>query len=498
MSALTMDTMIENLRTLALAATPGPWIRSDRPTGPFWHISSDYSIGGKRCISGRQAIGSVHAENKKNDPEYAAMFRSNADFIAAANPAAIIDLIAHIDSLTDELALTRSEVGTLRDAADHSAPTDISAQLREYAGNPGYSHNDYADVMRLAADECERFYGGMMAWKQTAKKKDAQFQAELLSATDRIAAAEKAQPVAEQASAALWIDASPGSQWRTEVQLFEDTQLVTLVGATAKFGHFTTPLCVTMRPAVAEQADALSDESGEREKFIAWSETAHRNTDPYTARDFNHGLCAWKAGRAILAARPAAAPSGDEFAWRTVDGKQHDTGRVTRNGGSFFADTARPEDAERIANALNLTARPAAPVQPSLPEGWTVAADGKWIAPAGFVATAYSAPVQPDQQEARDDFALVPRDPDTALNMGWAYLDAARAAEPGRDWAFSHAGYRAMVAAAPSPRPAPADCRNQGGVCDCRSGGSFGGCAIERASTHKHAPADDTEGGSHE
>lgn len=54
-----------------------------------------------------------------------------------------------------------------------SAPTDISAQLREYAGNPGYSHNDYADTMRQAADEIERYYGGMLARKKSAKKSDA-------------------------------------------------------------------------------------------------------------------------------------------------------------------------------------------------------------------------------------------------------------------------------------------------------------------------------------
>lgn len=33
---------------------------------------------------------------------------------------------------------------------------DISKQLREYAANPGYSHNDYADTMLAAAAEIER------------------------------------------------------------------------------------------------------------------------------------------------------------------------------------------------------------------------------------------------------------------------------------------------------------------------------------------------------
>lgn len=55
--------------------------------------------------------------------------------------------------------------------------TEISADLREYAGNPGYSHGDYADTMRKAADEIERYYGGMMNWKRAAEAKDAQFSA---------------------------------------------------------------------------------------------------------------------------------------------------------------------------------------------------------------------------------------------------------------------------------------------------------------------------------
>ena len=55
---------------------------------------------------------------------------------------------------------------------------------------------------------------------------------------------------------------------------------------------------------------------------------------------------------------------------------------------------------------------------------------------------------------------LVPADPIKAIDMGWAYLDAAREAEPGKDWAFSHAGYRAMIAAAPDP--VESACRTDG------------------------------------
>lgn len=41
------------------------------------------------------------------------------------------------------------------------------------------------------------------------------------------------------------------------------------------------------------------------------------------------------------------------YTWESRDGKQHDTGRVMRGGKSFFADTASPQDARLIAEALN-------------------------------------------------------------------------------------------------------------------------------------------------
>ena len=49
-----------------------------------------------------------------------------------------------------------------------------------------------------------------------------------------------------------------------------------------------------------------------------------------------------------------------------------------------------------------------------------------------------------------EGFVLVPADPIKAIDMGWAYLDAAREAEPNKSHSFSHAGYRAMIAAAPN------------------------------------------------
>lgn len=84
---------LDKLEALARAATRGPWRRSDRPNGLFWQISSEYTIGGEPCKSGRQSIGSIHAENKRGAPKYAAMFEANASFVAEFNPATALTLI---------------------------------------------------------------------------------------------------------------------------------------------------------------------------------------------------------------------------------------------------------------------------------------------------------------------------------------------------------------------------------------------------------------------
>ncbi|MCD5994171.1 ead/Ea22-like family protein [Pseudomonas sp. CDFA 602] len=82
---MTVD--IEKLEALARAATQGEWTCSDKHDGRFWHIG---------C--GNQAIGSTHAASKKANPRYAEMFEANAKFIAAANPAAVLSLIAENES----------------------------------------------------------------------------------------------------------------------------------------------------------------------------------------------------------------------------------------------------------------------------------------------------------------------------------------------------------------------------------------------------------------
>lgn len=53
--------------------TPGPWGRSERPDGNWWHIGA-----------GNQAIAAVHAASKTRNKPYASMFEANANLIAAA------------------------------------------------------------------------------------------------------------------------------------------------------------------------------------------------------------------------------------------------------------------------------------------------------------------------------------------------------------------------------------------------------------------------------
>ena len=83
---------LAELERLAESATNGEWTCAKRADGRFWHIAS-----------GNQAIGSTHAASNKANPRYAAMFEANARFIAAANPAVVLSMIAELRALRDQL-----------------------------------------------------------------------------------------------------------------------------------------------------------------------------------------------------------------------------------------------------------------------------------------------------------------------------------------------------------------------------------------------------------
>jgi hypothetical protein len=68
--------------------------------------------------------------------------------------------------------------------------TDISVRLRETADKqPGWKK-----LLCEAADEIERYYGGMLAWKQTAETKDMQFRNEVSERVNERIADGQAQP----------------------------------------------------------------------------------------------------------------------------------------------------------------------------------------------------------------------------------------------------------------------------------------------------------------
>lgn len=69
---------------MAAAHTPGPWTKSNRLEGPFWHIYSDHTVGGEKCKQGKQAVAAVYGEGKRGAKAYAEMFEANARLIATA------------------------------------------------------------------------------------------------------------------------------------------------------------------------------------------------------------------------------------------------------------------------------------------------------------------------------------------------------------------------------------------------------------------------------
>jgi hypothetical protein len=133
-------------------------------------------------------------------PEHVQVELSDRDTLAfaIARAAERRGIIGANTTLTGPQLIMLCDALAAPSAAAPAAPTDISQRLREYSGNPGYSHNDYADTMLAAAEEIERYYGGMMAWKRTAEKKDRDWNAERMARVDERCAARAMAPAAPE------------------------------------------------------------------------------------------------------------------------------------------------------------------------------------------------------------------------------------------------------------------------------------------------------------
>ncbi|MFM5431434.1 hypothetical protein ACET9P_11135 [Aeromonas veronii] len=81
--------------------TPGPWERSKKTDGNWWHIGA-----------GNQAVAAVHAASKKRNEPYASMFEANANLIAAAPEllAALEEAVETIEWMNGCSSPARNEV----------------------------------------------------------------------------------------------------------------------------------------------------------------------------------------------------------------------------------------------------------------------------------------------------------------------------------------------------------------------------------------------------
>ena len=73
-----------------------------------------------------------------------------------------------------QAALSAVPANHIGDSHEMVEPTDISKQLREYAADSGYSHNDYADTMLAAASEIERCAARLESYLRESKSQPAQ------------------------------------------------------------------------------------------------------------------------------------------------------------------------------------------------------------------------------------------------------------------------------------------------------------------------------------
>lgn len=143
---------IEKLRKLAQAATPGPWINHGRQpnvTGlPHSAVAAKTLLA--RVYS--EAYGDVKQET------------ANASFIAAANPAAIVELLDRLeaaekerDVLRDRLALESQENGALRESVDRACEErdELHAEVKSWKGL-AQQFSDEADALRTKIEAMEQ------------------------------------------------------------------------------------------------------------------------------------------------------------------------------------------------------------------------------------------------------------------------------------------------------------------------------------------------------
>lgn len=128
----------ESLEAIRAALAAGPTRGYWQVGGSFneWAISSDYTVHGNPCASGRQFVACCFRVSKKDTPAYAQLFEATARFIAACNPEAITTLLG-------ALKARDAEIERLRGALERSQRAHV------IAGAERDQSNDDADRYRL-------------------------------------------------------------------------------------------------------------------------------------------------------------------------------------------------------------------------------------------------------------------------------------------------------------------------------------------------------------
>lgn len=141
-------------------------IAAARPS--IWYEGCDTALAHKVAVPGM-----VMAAMQQYDvAEIVALFHDDTQFVKVADVRAL---------------LAAAPVAT-------PAPTDISARLRKRVDERGSNTvcMSYLDVL-AAADEIDRYYGAMLAWKQTAETKDRKLSEEICARIDERVAARIAE-----------------------------------------------------------------------------------------------------------------------------------------------------------------------------------------------------------------------------------------------------------------------------------------------------------------
>ncbi len=102
--------MIEHLRALAMAATKGPWLKEGNTIYALVHFG--WHKGVERFKN--RFWASVYKDVECPEEEQ----KANVDFIAAANPAAILSLLDELEDLHKAYAFLLKENAELRKDAD--------------------------------------------------------------------------------------------------------------------------------------------------------------------------------------------------------------------------------------------------------------------------------------------------------------------------------------------------------------------------------------------